>query len=177
MVNIILWNIEFAYLLVLATFLLPFALFPPTKFLSTGVWPALAGQGVKLFCASFIITVSNRIYGGLLNMSLGENAASFADNSLAIVPFVTLAAIVYCYFILRGPDIAKAMIVGQPTMDSPGTHMILSTGSKGLSAFLLTRSLIGGIGAHGSSRQTVNNYYKASSYRGVSEAQSASRRS
>lgn len=139
------WLIEFIFLLVVATVLLPWQVFSPTKFVSTGIWQALFGQAIKLFCIVFMVSIGPSLFERISALSISpmtrilERAAS-AGDSFPTAPVISVMVlsitlvISYCYFLMKGPALAKAIIVGQPVMETLGTHYVARMGGNALGA-------------------------------------------
>lgn len=141
--NLTFWLIEFSFLLAICTICLPWQIFSPTKFVSSGVWQALFGQAIKLFCVVFMVTLGPALFERvsvacispitaiLENASLSESSFPIGPVIAVIIIAITMV-IAYCYFLMKGPSIAKAIIVGQPTMETLGTHYVTKMGAGAL---------------------------------------------
>ena len=169
MVNVMMWIIELYFLMVVSAFSIPWKLFKPTSFLGSGVLQGLFGQGIKLFCLCFTISVCNEAFSGILGShsvdweGILQNAAA-NEFSLApvwsVIPYTIFVTIVYCYFILKAPGVAKALVVGQPTMDTLGSYSVLHGGARVMGAAAMTTAAAGSIavaGVKGVAR-TIDNF-------------------
>lgn len=180
------WLIEFMFLLVVATVLLPWQVFSPTKFVSTGIWQALFGQAIKLFCIVFMVSIGPPLFERISAISIYpmtgilEVAANSKDSFpmspvISIMVMAITLVISYCYFLMKGPALAKAIIVGQPVMETLGTHYVARMGSRALGgvwagAKLATAGTVGkivgtmfGLGHHkdnSSTSESLNNEKK-----------------
>lgn len=147
LLNVMMWIIELYFLMAIATFLLPWQLLQPTKFLASGTWQALFGQGIKLFCLTFTITCCEVVFKNIIasnpiNWYEIVSKSSFG-SAWTVIPYVLFAAMIFCYFVLKGPAVAKALILGQPTMETMGTHFILSSGAKAMGTATVASGIIG----------------------------------
>lgn len=139
-INVTMWLIEFQFLMVVCMICLPWHIFAPTRFIASGIWQALFGQAIKLFVIVFLVSIAPNLFqtvtatatNSLLNALLETQAGfSFAAvGGLAIT--VIGVCIAYCYFLLKGPAIAKAIIVGQPVMETLGSHTVAMMGARAL---------------------------------------------
>lgn len=130
--NIAFWLIEFSFLMVIATLCLPWQIFDPAKFVSSGIWQALFGQAIKILCVVLIVAIAPGLFNNAVFtsnlISMGETISDGGGVPMTaifmqiVVTGLTVGA--YCYFLMKGPAIAKAIVVGQPTMETLGTHMI-----------------------------------------------------
>ncbi len=157
--NAMLWMIEYTFLLTVAIVCLPWQIFEPTKFLAKGVWPALFGQCIKIFCLIFISGIAEILFSAVMDVAFDPfytalNALPTTDGMLDLATFkfptgaitvgilATIASVVtYAYFLLKAPSIAYSMISGSPTMETAGTHSITAAGA------LATASVLKGAGA------------------------------
>ena len=151
------WLIEFVFLLVVATVLLPWQVFTPTKFVSSGIWQALFGQAIKLFCIVFMVSIGPSLFERISALSISPmtrilESAAAAGDSFPTAPVISVMVlsitlvISYCYFLMKGPALAKAIIVGQPVMETLGTHSVARMGGRALSAIWMgTKATTAGI--------------------------------
>ncbi len=138
-INVTMWMIEFNFLLVVCAICLPWQIFSPTKFVASGIWQALFGQAIKMFCVVLLVSIAPKLFRAattstveslLISMQAAEGFAYQALLSL-IVTTIGLT-LTYCYFLMKGPAIAKAIIVGQPTMETLGTHAVTKMGARAI---------------------------------------------
>lgn len=164
---------ELWLLVAVATLMLPFKLFKYTKFMGDGVFPALFGQCIKLFVIAFILSSAGDVFEAVMpdtiaafneairNWNLSNqqsmDAATISGVLLSlptiwgILPSIIFVTLLFVYFILKGPAIAKALIVGQPTMDTHGSHTVKVLGTAALTAsFHGLRTVISNLRGFGS---------------------------
>ena len=169
MVNVMMWIIELYFLMVVSAFSIPWKLFKPTSFLGSGVLQGLFGQGIKLFCLCFTISVCNQAFGEILGrhavdwtgIFASANAGEFTHAPVrTVIPYTIFVTIVYCYFILKAPAVAKALVVGQPTMDTLGSYAVLHGGSRVMGAAATTTMAAGSIAVAGikGAVRTIDNF-------------------
>lgn len=147
-IYVMLWQIELRVLVIIAAFLIPFRIFRYTDFLSKGILQTILGQCVKIFTATFIIRISPRVFSTALD-KLNEYANitsyNFTFMFCGYLPGVIIIATILCYFTLKAPETARALLVGQPTTDGNIQGMATRLGTKGvLIPFAATRSFYGG---------------------------------
>lgn len=169
--NVTFWLIEFQILMVVACILIPWQVFDPTKFLGSGIWQALFGQAIKIFCIILMVAIAPPlIERAIFTQNLTETIVSIKESGsvpttaimLQILTTIVIV-VVYCYFLMKAPAIAKALIVGQPTMETLGSHYIvqkgaamigvLGSGIQGIGAWVLSKVLHPFNGGGGSSSQ------------------------
>ena len=121
--------IELYLLMVVSCFVLPFKLFKPTSFLGEGVFKALFGQGIKIFVMAFVVTASDVIFRSTEVYTWGVAMYQYPSSIWTIMPTVILKSVMFAYLVLRGPEIAKAVIVGQPTMHDSAGEAVKSAGA------------------------------------------------
>ena len=139
-INVTMWLIEFQFLMVVCMICLPWHIFSPPKFLSSGVWQALFGQAIKLFVIVFLVSIAPNLFQTITADAIGNLLSAFFSSSAGVsfaavggLAVTSIAVcITYCYFLLKGPAIAKAIIVGQPTMETLGSHFVTRLGAGAL---------------------------------------------
>ena len=149
---IMLWQIELRILIIIATFLLPFKMFRYTDFLAKGIWSTLLGQCVKLFSASYLINISSFILQGTVEELFSEmntESYDFPKIMIVLVPLLLLVVCLLAYFILKVPETARAILVGQPTTDGNMHSAATRLAAKGAAvphaaASVVNRPLKGG---------------------------------
>lgn len=141
-VNVLMWCIEFSFLMVVASICLPWQIFSPTKFVASGIWQALFGQAIKLFCIVFMVSISPSLFRSSTSNTVVkiieiiertsdiENGRIPTESILSVIVLTIVLVMAYCYFLMKGPAVAKAIIVGQPTMETLGSHMVTRMGSR-----------------------------------------------
>lgn len=183
LISVVLCICELYLLMVVSAFMLPWKLFKFTSFLAEGVFKALFGQGIKLFVMTFVLSSSSVIFSStfdyintidykeLTTTLLGMDVVSLDSIEIALgsiwnlIPTTLFVTIVFCYFMLHGPNIAKALIIGQPTMDNAATSGVKAIGSIGMSISM--RNRLGRIG-----RGSFGNFGGGSSSTGNSSVSS-----
>lgn len=160
-INVTMWLIEFQFLLVVCTICLPWQIFSPTKFVASGIWQALFGQAIKLFCIVFLVATCPKLFRDVssetvnklleaLNLSASSaEVTSISWTALGSLIVTTVAlTLTYCYFLMKGPAIAKAIIVGQPTMETLGSHTVTRMGAQAMGVAGAGLGAAGGVFGH-----------------------------
>lgn len=151
--NVMLWLIEFGFLLVVATICLPFQIFTPTKFMAHGLWQTLFGQCIKIFCILFLVGIAQPLFTYITEEAFGpiydvlESVPTKASGAIDPDEFQLPASVImrgiiitvcititYCYFLMKGPSIAFAILSGTPTMETLGTHSVTRMGATAIGA-------------------------------------------
>lgn len=132
--NVLVAYIELYLLVILISFLLPFNIFEPSKWIGANVWQALVGQIIKLFAIMLILGLSGEIFNDFLkniqyNITDLENINNWDYLSNMIIYAIAYSA-VFAYIIITIPSLVKALITGTPHVDSIGNRMILGPAAK-----------------------------------------------
>lgn len=117
---VLLWHVELYLLVIVATFLLPFYVFRYTNFLTKGIPQTLLGQCVKVFTATLVVRLFSGLFSSVFD-KLAEIAAasewSLTSMLCCYLPGVIITSMVICYFTLKVPETARAILSGTPTTD------------------------------------------------------------
>ena len=142
---VLLWQVELRLLVIIATFLLPFAVFRYSNFLVKGIPQTILGQCVKLFTATLVVRFCATLFEPIFVML--SNIAKASNWSLGVMltcylPGVIIISMVICYFTLKAPETARAILSGTPTSDGNihGLATRLTTHAITLPYVLTTRN-------------------------------------
>lgn len=157
--NVAFWLIEFSFLMIIAMLCLPWQVFDPLKFASSGVWQALIGQAIKILCVVLIVAIAPELFNNaVFSQNLINTAQTVMETggvpTMAIFYQIIITVLIvgaYCYFLMKAPAIAKAIVVGQPTMETMASHTVARTvASLSAGAAMLplsgTAAILGGLG-------------------------------
>lgn len=148
---------ELWLLIASASIMLPFKVFRYSKFMGDGVFPALFGQCIKLFVLAFLLSISGELFvaaspdvvtklnnvqkmwqaaldNGGLTVTRALEIVAQTPHVLSMILPVIFVSFLFIYFVMKGPGIVKALIVGQPSMDTHGSTIIRIAGTKLLSS-------------------------------------------
>lgn len=117
---ILLWQTELYLLIIIATFLLPFWIFRYTNFLTKGIPQTLLGQCVKLFTATLVLRICSGLFDPVFaTLEKFARASGWSIGSMVYcyLPGVIIISMVVCYFTLKAPETARAILSGTPTTD------------------------------------------------------------
>ncbi|MCB2181350.1 MAG: P-type conjugative transfer protein TrbL [Desulfobulbaceae bacterium] len=107
-IQVVLCQLEYYLVLVLASILLPWGLLKPTKFIAEKAIGAIISAGVKLMVLSFIIAVADNV---LSNIQFASNTIEF--NELWAV-FLTTGTIAFLAW--SAPGMAAGLVSGSPSL-------------------------------------------------------------
>lgn len=142
-VLVIFWYLEFSFIVLSGTVLLPFTVFSYTSITDMkSILKALLLEGIKIFLGVFIATLTGSV---IKNSLLNFNTS--AGNVLNLIVYMLLMSAVFVFGITKGPECVLNAINGNVANNLP---------KSGIGGFILG-SITSAIRPHNQDRTVINN--------------------